>query len=451
MIAGTVRVILVAAVLVVSGCASNPPAAVVTAPRYPSYRIPAAPAALNASPQVLAQHEAAWQRFQAGDLRGAAREFGRILQQAPDFYPAETAWGFVDLAGREFESAANRFQRALSTDGTYLPAWQGLADAQLESGDEVAAITSLERVVALDPGQEAALRGRIELLRFRQVQALMSSSQEARSAGRLDEAVASLERALILSPTSVVILRDLAGVERERGDLDGALVHARRAVDLDASDAEAHATLGAVLEARSELAAASGAYARAAALDDRADWRARSADLSERAKLASLPAEFGALPTATTVTRAQLAALIGVRLEALLAAAPRRVTEVATDVRGHWAAPWILPVTQAGVMEIFPNHTFQPGGLVRRGDLARIAYELLALASADRPSDLAKWSGETPRFVDLPPSHLVYRAAATAVTAGVMTTSDGRFAPTRPVTGGEVLAAVARLNELSNR
>ncbi len=229
------------------------------------------------------------------------------------------------------------------------------------------------------------------------------------------------------------------------------LAHARRAVELDANDPEAQATLGAVLEARGELSAAASAYARAAALDGRAEWRALSEELAERARMASLPAEFATLPTATTVTRAQLAALIGIRLEALLASAPRRVTAVATDVRGHWAASWILPVTQAGVMEIFPNHTFQPAGLVRRGDLARIAFELLALAAADRPEDLAAWSASMPRFSDLPSSHLVYRAAATAVGAGVMAGEDGRFAPTRPATGSDVLEAVARINEIANR
>jgi tetratricopeptide (TPR) repeat protein len=441
----------VIALSVMVGCASNPPATVVTAPRYPSYPEPVVPAGLDASQQVRSRHTSAWQRLQAGDLRGARQGFGELLRQVPGFYPAEAGLGFADLASGDSDGAAARFTQVVTVDEAYLPAWQGLADANLERGDEVGAVIALERVVTLDPKQEAALRDRIELLRFRQVQVLLSSSQEARSAGRSDEAVESLTKALSLSPTSVVILRELATVELERGDLDGALGHARGAVELDRMDAEAHATLGAVLEARGELGSAAEAYERAVALEDRSEWRIRSTDLAARARLAALPAEFGDLARASTVTRAQVAALIGVRLEALLASAPRRVTEVATDVRGHWAAPWILPVTGAGIMEIFSNHTFQPGTTVRRGDLARIVYELLSLATAGDSAGMERWAAAAPRFADLAPTNLVYRAASTAVAAGVMAADGDRFGATRPVTGQELLTVVARVGEIANR
>ncbi|HUF47523.1 MAG TPA: S-layer homology domain-containing protein, partial [Vicinamibacterales bacterium] len=261
----------------------------------------------------------------------------------------------------------------------------------------------------------------------------------------------ALERALELSPTSGVILRELAAVERERGDLDEALVHARGAVALDAADPEAHAMLASVLEARGDLAGAADAFARAASIDDRGGWARRSAELAGRAHLAALPPEMQTVADAPTISRAQAATLIGLRLEALLTAAPRRVTAVATDVRGHWAASWILPVTEAGVMEIFPNHTFQPSSPVRRSDLARIVNELLGLAAVSRPSDLARWRAATVRFVDLPATHLIYRAAATSVAAGAMTLDADRFQPTREVTGAELLAAVARIEQLADR
>jgi hypothetical protein len=83
-----------------------------------------------------------------------------------------------------------------------------------------------------------------------------------------------------------------------------------------------------------------------------------------------MPPEYRAIEQATTVTRAQLAALIGVRLEGLVKRAPQRNTAVITDTRGNWAAPWIIPVARAGFMEVYSNHTFQPSATVRRGDLA---------------------------------------------------------------------------------
>lgn len=434
-----------------AGCASVPPAPAASSPRYPLFPYPHVPESLAATAQLRARHDGAWQRLQAGDLGGAAQDFRQIVQQAPQFFPAEAGLAFVAMAEREFDEAARRFDRVVSLAPAYLPGWQGLADARLEQRDEAGAMVALERVVALDPTQESALRGRIELLRFREVQRLMSAGREARERGRTDDAIAALARALELAPTSVVILRDLAEMERARGDLDQALAHARRAVDLESGDGEAHAVLGAILEARGDLGSAAAAFSRAASIENRADWRAQSDDLAERARLAALPEEFTGLPAAIAVTRAQVAAAIGVRLEALVTAAPRRVSSVATDVRDHWAATWILAVTQAGLMEIFPNHTFQPAAVVRRTDFAPVVHELLKLAAADRPADLARWAGATPRFSDMPPTHLGFRAAAAAVSSGAMAAQDGRFAPSRPVTGAELLAAVARIAELANR
>ena len=66
----------------------------------------------------------------------------------------------------------------------------------------------------------------------------------------------------------------------------------------------------------------------------------------ERARDMKLPAEFRAIAAAPQITRADLAALIGIRLEDLLAAAPAREV-VVTDITEHWAASWIAAVARA--------------------------------------------------------------------------------------------------------
>ena len=86
------------------------------------------------------------------------------------------------------------------------------------------------------------------------------------------------------------------------------------------------------------------------------------------------------------LSREQLAALVGVRLDGLFKRAPRRNAVVITDTRGSWAVPWIMSVTRAGVMEVYPNHTFQPAAVVRRGDLADAASRVLSLIAAEKPA-----------------------------------------------------------------
>lgn len=442
----------IAAIVIAAAGACGPKAAVPpanVAPKYPAYPTPDVPAALKVTPDVRDRHSLAWRRLQAGDLRGAQRDFAALLKQQPAFYPAETGLGYVALADRQFKNAVTRFAAATSRNERYLPAWIGLSEAEIGLDNDAGAIKALERIVALDPKRESA-RTRLELLRFRELQTLLESAHRARQAGRLPEAEATLEKALALSPSSNLVLRELAIVETARGTLDAAEGHARKAIQIDPSDAESHAALGAVLKARERYRDAAAAYAKAASIDPRPAWSAEAEALREKFINASIPAEFRDLPSAPTITRGQLAAFIGVRLDELVTGAPKRPVSVATDIRNHWAATWIVAVTQAGIMDVFANHTFQPGATVSRSDLAHAVSQMLRIAGS--PAELAKWRAARPKFADLPTTHLSYPAAALAVTAGAMSVQAGdRFAATRPATGRDVAAAVSRIEQIAGR
>ncbi len=441
--------VLIAAVIgaCVKKNAPTPPAP--SAPGFPQFPMPDVPATLRVTPELRTAHQRAWDLLQSGDLRGAEREFTTLLRGSPTFYPGETGLGFALLAEKQYKPAATHFASALTNNDRYVPALQGQANVQLAQGDETGAIASFERILAIDPKQET-VRSRLDLLRFRQVQSLIDTGRKARDAGRLDEAQTNFERALTLSPTSAVIFRELAGVEVSRNALDQAETHARRAVQLDSGDADAYATLGAVLEARGKPREAAQAYASAVKIDPRPAWKARADALGDKADMAAVPEEFRSLGTAPTVTRGQLAALIGIRLEGVLEKVTQRVTPVATDVRGNWAEPWILPVTQTGVMDVYPNHTFMPASTVRRTDLARVVSQLLTIISAQRTTDLVKWRAARPTFPDLPSTNVYYGSAALAVSSGAMTAVDGsRFAPTTPATGAMVMAAMTRLQQIA--
>jgi S-layer homology domain len=107
-------------------------------------------------------------------------------------------------------------------------------------------------------------------------------------------------------------------------------------------------------------------------------------------------------------------------------------------------------VTRAGVMEVYPNHTFQPAAVVRRGELADAASRVLALIAAEKPRLAASWKGARRQFADVPMAHLSYPAASLSVEAGIMQPlADGTFQLARPVTGAEAVAAIKKLEELA--
>jgi len=446
------RVVAAPLVLALSACASNPPPPPAgLAPRYPDYPAPVIPATLRPAVDIRDLHDLAWRRLQAGDLGGATRDFSAVLKRAPDFYPSTAGLGFVSLAGRQFKPAVTRFSMALAKNDRYLPAWLGKADAELGLGNDTDAIEALEKILTIDPKRDG-VSARLELVRFRRIQTLIESGRKARNAGRLDEAGKTLEEALRLSPTSALILKELAAVEARSGDLDKAEEHLRRVTVLEPTDTEGFVTLAAVLEGRKKYGEAASAWAKAVALDPKPEWRAKVSVLRTKASLEAIPAEFRDTASRAVLTRGEVAAYVGLSLPELLEKAPRRPVTVATDVRSHWASPWIAIVTRAGVMDVYPNHTFQPAATVKRSDLAQIMASLVALAGTVRPVDLARWRAARPTFADLPATNVFYRAAALAVASGALATDrDNRFEPARLATGAELTAAVDRIDEIAIR
>jgi tetratricopeptide (TPR) repeat protein len=281
------------------------------------------------------------------------------------------------------------------------------------------------------------------------VQGNITRAQTASNAGQWDVARAAYEQAIAASPDSAFLYRDLAIAERRAGRSAEALVQVRQALTLDPNDARAHATLAALLDEQGDAAGALVEYERARTLDASEVSAADLARARENATAATLPAEYRAIATADTITRGQLAALVGVHLDRLIATVkPRQV--VITDIRGNWAQDWITTVVRAGVMDTLPNYTFEPETIVRRAELAQTVSRALTLVAAQQPARAQTWQAAQLSIADLPPEHLAYPAVSAAVAAGVMQLQpDGTFQLLGPVTGANALSVIERLEALA--
>jgi tetratricopeptide (TPR) repeat protein len=442
--------------IVISACAPKVVLTpVVAAPKFPEFVQPAVPPAL-AGTRAADSQSRGWTFLQAGDFKLAEREFSAALKAVPAFYPAEASLGYMELARKDAKAALAHFDRALELNqqagdvSTFL----GRGQALLALNREGEAASAFEAALAVDPSL-IDVRRRVEVLRFRGVEQNYGQAREAARAGKLDEAIQAYTTAIASSPESAFLYREIAAVERQKGSaasVDAAFDHLRRAAALDPTDAKSLAQMGEILDARNDLEGAAKAYTDSLALEPNPEVEQRLESVRGRTETARLPAEFRAIDTAPQITRADLAALIGIRLGALLPAARRSDAIVITDVRGSWAATWIMAVARAGIMEPFANHAFQPRLVVRRTDLAQAVARVLARIAAQRPDRAKGWESARLKFSDLSPSHLAYPAASAAVAAGVLSTAgENGFQPSRPVTGAEAIDAIAKLDALAVR
>jgi tetratricopeptide (TPR) repeat protein len=397
------------------------------------------------------RHTAGWGWLQAGDLRAAERNFAAALKQSASFYPAEVGLGYVALAGKKQKEALLHFDRAVVVNPRYPPALTGRAEALLALGQEKEALQSLEAALQANPNL-TAVRTRLDVLRFRGQQQEIEVARKLAQAGQLEDARGAYIGAIETSPESPFLHRELADVERRAGRLDAALEHASRSAALDPDEPRTHILLADIYEAQGDLVKAAEELSIALMLQPDDALEVRINMLRERAAFAAMPAEYRSIETSTAITRGQLAALLAVQLEQLLSSARNVNAIVITDTRGHWAAPYILTAARAGVMEVYPNHTFQPDAMVRRADMARAVGRALELIAQRSPQLAAPWRASKRKFPDVGPGHLNYPTAALAVDAGVMAVAeDGSFQLTRPVTGAEAVASVARLAQLASQ
>ncbi|HWF86038.1 MAG TPA: tetratricopeptide repeat protein [Vicinamibacterales bacterium] len=442
-------VLVVGAVLVVSACTPKKiPAPIVTSPQFPEFVAPVVPVAY-AGTAAAAGEERGWRFLQTGDLKNAERELSATLKATPAFFPAEAALGYVELARKDAKAALGHFDRALAQQAAYAPALTGRGQALLALNRNADAVASFEAAIAADPSL-TDLRRRVEVLKFRALEQSLAAARDAARAGKPDEAIRAYTAALASSPDSPFLYRELAAVEQKKGDAGAALAYFQKAVALDPTDAHSFEQIGDILESEGDDEAAAKAYESANAIEPTAARAEKIDAVHDKIARARLPAEFHAIDQAPQITRADLAALIGVHLQPLLQARQRDAVLI-TDVRTNWASSWIMAVARAGVMEPFSNHAFQPRMIVRRADLAQAVARLLARIAAANPGQPNAWDSARGTFSDVAPGHLAYRAASAAVAAHVMSVGpDNAFQPSRPVTGAEALDAVAKLEALAH-
>jgi thioredoxin-like negative regulator of GroEL len=380
----------------------------------------------------------AWRALLQGDRRGAERRFASLLRRRPGSVPAETGLAYVRLEQGDAAGAAALFASVLARRSDYVPARAGAAAAAVGLADLAGAVLHLRAAVADAPG-DADLRRRLNEIRVRLTEHRVASARGAQDRGDLEAAVASYRIAVEEAPEVAGLRLSLADLLVGRGDLAGA----REVLAGDPTeDRQVLLALGGLLRRAGDLPAAMEAFRRILAREPGdGEALALAREVAEEIELGQMPEEYRRIPTAAVTTRADLAALLAVKLTAL-GRLPPGTPPVAVDVAASWARDHILRVLELGILGLYPNHTYQPAATVRRGDLAGALDRVLDLLGHPPPPGL-------PAPTDMSPQNLYYSAARRAVAAGLMELSpEGAFEAWRPVPGPEAVRVVAALARL---
>ena len=383
------------------------------------------------------QIDKAWRDLLAGEVPDAEKTFQKLAGRKPDLVPAQTGLAYARLKIGRLAEAATGFGRVLAARPEYAPALVGAGVTAQKQQDAAAALGYFRRALAAQPG-DASLRKRVAELKIAITEKRVAEAHAALEASDPAKAEERYRLALAAAP-------EVAGVRLELADLLESTGDPSAAADVleadPTDDRQVLSRLAALLMGMKQYERGLDAWRRVLARDPRdPEALKKSREVIAAIEFARMPEEYQRIPQAARLSRADLAALLYVKVPQL-ARLQNREPKVAIDISGSWAREHIVSVLALDIMDVYPNHSFQPGAVVRRGDLARAAARVLDLFRAR--------AGEGPAPTDMARTNLYFDAALRVVGAGLMgLTAEGAFEPWRPVSGQEaveVVSGVARL------
>jgi tetratricopeptide (TPR) repeat protein len=394
------------------------------------------------------QYNKAYAYYQSGNLQKARTEFEEKLVKTPNHYPSYLGLGYIYLAERDWKQAATYIRKALEIHPDYPQAHFALGYTLEQLQDYDAAFNELNEVARLQPDYPSIA----ESLSVMKLKATETHLNEARQLEESDpdEAIRHLKAAQLFAPDLAEIPAHIAKILFRQDKCEDAVPYLQKATEQAPDNTEVKRQLAdcyRILKQYEqalpiyETLAAAGADAQNQELQGIID------DLRKKIYVEGLPQEYQEIPNAPQITRAQFAALLAVNLE-FLQKYSSSTAHILVDTIGHWAKNFILKAVNLGIMDSYPNRTFQPNQPLSRLELAKGASRILEILESNEGKRITTSSNVN--ISDVPGDNVYYPMIAKAVSAGVVSLDgDGGFHPNRSVSGAEALSVVNRLKQIA--
>ena len=329
-----------------------------------------------AEPQLLERLENAWRDLhEAGDTEGATRAAAEMLEQNPDFLPAQVLAAQVDFAMGENTRVVARLLPVGDALPTYTASQLLAGRAAERLGDVALSYAAYRAVAARSP---LALK-RAGELHPRAMEIVSHRLDEALRAEKIEEAQKQLSLLTSWGPSETIALEGERKVALARGD---------RAAELAAVKEIAARTPGdrLLLERRAELELEVGdPSAGLKIVQDLAARNPKDPDLARRLeaakfrwRLAQLPKDVQGVASKPGLNKGDLSVLLYWLVSQVRNSRPT-AGRIATDVLDHPHREEIVRVVNLGLMEVDPTqHRFYPGSPVRRGQALRTVLRTLS-------------------------------------------------------------------------
>ena len=164
--------------------------------------------------------------------------------------------------------------------------------------------------------------------------------------------------------------------------------------------------------------------------------------IKNRLGIFKLPSQYDSIQFSEAVLKEEIAALLSVKFKNIIDETKGK-PPIIIDISTSWASQFILHTTSLGILDVYPNHTFQPKKIITRAEMAEVLFRLVEHLKRKKYSFIQQIPPDRIQITDVSPGNYYYRPILLIVSYDIMDLSRNRkFNPDQAVSGQETIRLI---------
>ncbi len=378
----------------------------------------------------------AWKNLRQNKGLKAQKILSRLSAGTPAYH---VGLGYAFFLLGDFQAAEENFKIALNYYPGMVLAHLGLAQLYQNTGRENSAFAEYREALKKNPEHSWAKK-EYEALKTKKTDEALGEGLDFLARGYRERSKEAFLRALYYSPDSAKAHLALAGIYKEENQLQNALVHLKAASTNETKNPE-------ILKEYAETLLLAEQYAKSLEIYEQLlemqpnnqDIQARIENLKNRLGIFELPSQYHNIMRKEATSREEMAALLAVKFKGIIDETKAK-PPIIIDISTSWASKFILTMTSLGILEIYPNHTFQPQKIITRAEMAEILLRLINLLKKKGYPLIQQFPPEMIQISDVSPDNYYYNPITQIISYQIMDLdAEKAFRPEQPVSGQEAI------------
>lgn len=380
--------------------------------------------------------EDAWTDLRKGRAKAAEKIFSKLGDQNPVYH---LGLGYAAFLLNKMKESEEFFKIALRSYPDMALIHSGLAQIYQKSGREDEAFTEFREILKREADNVWA-KQEYETLKNKKTEQALNDARNALAQGDTEKGKQAFLKALHYSPQSQEANLQLAEVYKKERKFQNALVHLRTASSNEPENREILENYADTLYQAERYTRSLEIYEKLRALEpENKEVLDRIEKLKNILGIVELPSQYNSIAYSEAVTREEMAALLSIKFKGIMDEVAK-TPPIIIDITTSWASKFILQMTSLAILDIYPNHTFQPKKTISRAEMAEILVSLIEYLEKKGFKFIQQIQPNKIKIQDVSPENYYYKPIVQIISYDIMSLSfQQEFNPDFPVPGQEAI------------